>query len=74
MRVWYHRHNIATAAVVSFLASLGLYWVNQEVINIWFAVSTSLVFLVLFYSGYINPHLMMRARMKNGIFVPVEQA
>ncbi len=74
MRVWYHRHTIAITALLSFIASLGLYWLNQDAINIWLVASTSLVFLVLFYSGYINPHLMMRPRMKNGVFVPVEQA
>ncbi len=74
MRVWYQRHTIAAAAVASFVVSFALYWENQDVINTYLAVLTSLLFLVLFYSGYINPHLMMRTRMKNGIFVPIEQA
>ncbi|WP_026971828.1 DUF3179 domain-containing (seleno)protein [Aliagarivorans marinus] len=74
MRVWYHRHAIAIASLLSFATSIGLLWYNQDTVSIWLGLSASLLFLLFFYSGYINPHIMMRARMKNGVFVSVEQA
>ncbi len=74
MRVWYHRHAIAIAAIAS-LAGAWLIWLQDHgLCPLWLLSVFSVVLLFLFYSGYINPRLMFRPQQDRARFVAVEDA
>jgi len=74
MAVWYHRHTIALVATGSLLGAWWTWSQHQELCPLWLLASLSLVLLFLFYSGYINPHLMFRSQQDTAKFVPVKDA
>ena len=74
MRVWYHRHAIALTAV-SALAGAWLIWLQaQDICPLWLLSAFSVLLLLLFYSGYINPRLMFRPQQDTAEFVSVKDA
>ncbi|MGF1874481.1 DUF3179 domain-containing protein [Photobacterium frigidiphilum] len=74
MLVWYNRYLLAFVGLVAFFAVLYLKYKQRDIINNKPLIFLSLLFCFNFYSGMINPHIMMRARMDNGVFVSVERA
>ncbi|MCG7499573.1 DUF3179 domain-containing protein [Vibrio sp. Of7-15] len=73
MWVWYNRHALALTAIVTVGMAAYLKYVKRDIVgNVTFA-SLAILFAFTFYSGMINPHLMMRDRMDNGHFVSVEE-
>ncbi|EEZ00942.1 hypothetical protein VOA_003392 [Vibrio sp. RC586] len=74
MRVWYHRHRYSTVTLLALFSSWAVYASAPNIAPLWTVLLSSGAVLFFYYSGYINPHIMMRARMKDGMFVSVAQA
>lgn len=74
MWVWYHRWAISFFALAAMAITCYLKYRQRNVIGNKAFISLALFFCFTFYSGMINPHIMMRARMDNGVFVSIEEA
>ena len=74
MWVWYNRWPIATGALTALVLASYFKYKNRQVIGNKTFIALTLMFCFTFYSGMINPHIMMRARMDNGVFLSVTQA
>ncbi|KDM91286.1 DUF3179 domain-containing (seleno)protein [Photobacterium galatheae] len=74
MWVWYNRHGIAIIALLAFGVMIGLKYIQRNIIGNKTFITLGLIFAFSFFSGMMNPHLMMRDRMHNGHFVSVEAA
>lgn len=74
MFVWYYRWEIT---IVSFLAMgvAGWLWWNNRVLlaTKWFVLIAGLAFFN-WYTGFVNPDLMMRERQHDGLIVSIEEA
>jgi len=74
LAVWYHRHAIALIAIGSLIGAWLIWFQHPGLSPLWLLAGLSLVLLLLFYSGYINPHLMFRPQQSAAKFVPVGEA
>ena len=74
MWTWYNRKKILVVSIVSLIAMSAIWFFNREFISLLVFVVTFVVWAVLFFSGYINPKIMMRARQDNGRLVSVAEA
>jgi len=74
MSVWYNRQLIAAVS----LGTLGVAWIiwfgAREVCRTGILIGLTALSLFLFYSGYINPHVMFRSQQHSAQFVPVSEA
>ncbi|MCG7585464.1 DUF3179 domain-containing (seleno)protein [Photobacterium sp. OFAV2-7] len=59
----------ATIAITSFLK-----YKQRDIVGNKTYISLTVLFAFTFFCGMINPHIMMRARMDNGVFVSIEEA
>ncbi|MBY6195962.1 DUF3179 domain-containing (seleno)protein [Vibrio hangzhouensis] len=73
MWVWYNRNLLAITAVVVVGIMAYLKYTRRDIVGNLTLSVLGLVFAFTFYSGMINPHLMMRDRMSDGHFVSVEE-
>ncbi len=73
MWTFYNRHKLAAAAVAVWVAAALAWWLGDGG-NTWAFASISLITLLLFYSGYINPGIMMRSQQHDGRYVPISEA
>ncbi len=74
MTVWYNRIPIALVSIVAFVIG-SVVWFRTRVSIGWKAYTTiALVVGGFLFSGMINPHIMMRPRQDNSVWVTVEQA
>jgi len=74
MRVWFNRHIIA-AASLGTLAGAWIVWFSaKELCSRGLLLGLTALSLLLFYSGYINPHLMFRSQQHSARFVTVDEA
>ncbi|MEJ2763396.1 DUF3179 domain-containing protein [Photobacterium sp. MCCC 1A19761] len=74
MWVWYNRYLLATVGLAAVVIVFVLKYRQRDIIGNKPFIFLSLLFCFHFYSGMINPHIMMRARMDNGVFLTIEQA
>ncbi len=74
MRVWYNRRLIAAVCIGSLLGAWLLWRGNPELTSSSLLIAISALCGFLFFSGYINPHLMFRSQQHAGKFVAVKEA
>lgn len=74
MQVWYYRHRYSAATLLALFSSWAVYLAAPGITPLWVLLVLSGTIILFYYSGYINPHIMMRARMKDGMFVSVDEA
>ena len=74
MSVWYHRHLLAVISLGALAAAWVLWLRRRALCGRKTLIGLSAVSLLLFYSGYINPHLMFRSQQHDARFVPVSEA
>lgn len=74
MWVWYHRYALTAVAIISFAIALWVLSRRPSLTSKKALAACVILFAFLLYSGMINPHIMMRDRMDNGVFVSVETA
>jgi hypothetical protein len=74
MNVWYNRQWLALAGLGTLAAAWLLWFRNRALAGTGALVGISLLCVFLFYSGYINPHLMFRSQQHTAKFVPVSEA
>ncbi|MEM7021991.1 MAG: DUF3179 domain-containing (seleno)protein [Pseudomonadota bacterium] len=73
MWTFYHRHQLAAAAAGLWLVALLTWWFGGAGVGVVFWLATLLIALA-FYSGYINPSIMMRAQQHNARYFSIEEA
>jgi hypothetical protein len=74
MGVWYNRQWLAVAGLGTLAAAWLLWFRNRALAGAGAMTGISFICLFLFYSGYINPHLMFRSQQHSAKFVPVSNA
>lgn len=74
MSIWYKRHLLAVLGLGSLAVAWVLWFSNRELLKKWKLVTISSLAVFLFFSGYINPHLMFRSQQDNAQFVHVSEA
>lgn len=74
MSVWYNRQWLAVAGLGSLVAAWFIWFRDRRLAATGLIVGLSCLSLFLFYSGYINPHLMFRSQQHTAKFVPVGEA
>ncbi len=72
--VWYNRWMIALGGLAAIAIASYLKYKKRDIAGNKTYLSLTALFCFTFYCGMINPHIMMRARMDNGVFLSVEQA
>ncbi|MDH3967353.1 MAG: DUF3179 domain-containing protein, partial [Rhodospirillales bacterium] len=73
MWTFYHRHPLAAATAGLWLMALLTWWFGEAGLGAVFWPVGVLAALA-FYSGYVNPHIMMRAQQHNARYYPIEDA
>ena len=73
MWTFYHRHQLAVATGGCWLIAFGTLGLGGAGVGIVFWIITVLAALA-FYSGYINPHIMMRSQQHNARYYSIEEA
>ena len=73
MWTFYHRNALAAAAAVAWVAALFTWWLGSAGSSWVFWIVTVLA-AFMFYSGYINPSIMMRAQQKTARYFSIEDA
>jgi len=74
MMVWYNRQLIAAISLGALVGSWLLWFRARRLCGGKTLIGLSLFSLFLFFSGYINPHLMFRSQQHTAKFVPVGEA
>ncbi len=73
MWTFYHRHQLAAATGGLWLVAVLTWWLGDAGLGSVFWVVTALAAL-MFFSGYINPSLMMRAQQYDAHYYTIEDA
>ena len=73
MSTFYRRHQLAAATGGLWLVALLTWWLGNAGVGAVFWPVT-LVAALAFYSGYINPSIMMRAQQHNARYYSIEEA
>ena len=74
MAIWYNRIPIGVASIVALLIA-GAVWLKARVGIGWKGLTALvLVFFALFFSGLINPHIMMRPRQDDSVWLSIDEA
>ena len=73
MWTFYNRHKLAAATAALWLAALVTWWFGDAGVGAVFWV-VSVLGALCFYSGYINPHIMMRSQQHNARYFSIEDA
>ena len=74
MAIWFNRHLIAFVALGALGAAVVVWYLNRDVARRGVVIALTVVNLFLFYSGYVNPHVMFRSQQHTAQFVPVSEA
>jgi len=72
--VWYNRNILAVIAVLALAASIAIKYLHRNIVNNKVMALLVVLFSFQFFSGFINPHMMMRERQYDGVFVSVAEA
>ncbi len=74
MGVWYNRHLIGGAGILSLAISIFLWARNRELCGKILMAFLVFAFIFNFYSGMINPKWMFRSQQHEAMFVGVDEA
>ncbi len=74
MGVWYNREWLAIAGLGALAGAWVVWFSDRRIAATGLIVGLTGLSLFLFYSGYINPHLMFRSQQHTAKFVPVSEA
>ena len=74
MWVWYNRNVLAFVALLAISVPLVIKYRQRDVLGNKTLTVLVVLFAFQFYSGFINPHMMMRERQSDGVFVPIAEA
>ena len=74
MAVWYNRVPLAIGSAVLFIAASIVWLRTRAGVGVKGFVILALAFSMSWFSGLVNPHLMMRPRMVDSVWVNVEEA
>jgi len=74
MAVWFNRQLIAAVSLGTLIVAWILWFGAREICRTGILIGLTAVSLFLFFSGYINPHLMFRSQQHTAQFVPVGEA
>lgn len=74
MWVWFNRHLLATLSLGTLCAAWILWLGARELCGRGALIALTALSLFLFFSGYINPHVMFRSQQHTAQFVPVSEA
>ncbi len=74
MAIWFNRHLIAAISLGTLFAAWVLWYLDREICRRGVLIGVTVLSLFLFYSGYINPHVMFRSQQHTAQFVPVDEA
>ena len=74
MAVWYNRYPLAAASAVLLVAASVVWLKTRAGIGKKGFIALLLVFCAFWYSGMVNPHIMMRPRQADSVWVNVEEA
>jgi len=74
MTVWYNRHLLALLAIGTLVFAWIIWFRAREICGVKPLIAMTAFSLFLFYSGYINPHLMFRSQQHTAQFVSVSDA
>ena len=74
MLVWYNRHLIAAASLGTLAVAWVLWLRARALCGRRTLIGLTVLSLFLFFSGYVNPHLMFRSQQHTARFVPVSEA
>jgi hypothetical protein len=74
MLIWYNRHIIAAVCLGALAAAWFLWLRARSLCGKKTLIGLTVVSLFLFFSGYVNPHLMFRSQQHTARFVPVSEA
>ncbi|MGI9343819.1 MAG: DUF3179 domain-containing (seleno)protein [Gammaproteobacteria bacterium] len=74
MAVWFNRHIIAAVSLGALVAAWIIWAGAREICRTGVVIGLTALSLFLFYSGYINPHVMFRSQQHTAQFVPAGEA
>jgi len=74
MAVWFNRHIIAAVSLGALVAAWVVWAGARELCRTGILIGLTALSLFLFYSGYINPHVMFRSQQHTAQFVPASEA
>ena len=74
MWVWYNRNALAVLSLIALGVAFVIKSRHRAVVGPKVMALLTLLFTFQFYSGFINPHIMMRERQDDGLFVSVTAA
>ena len=74
MSVWFNRHLIAAISIGTLVIAWILWFGTRELCRTGVLIGLTATSLFLFFSGYVNPHLMFRSQQYTAQFVPVGEA
>jgi hypothetical protein len=74
MAVWFNRHLIAAVSLGALVAAWVVWAGARELCRTGILIGLTALSLFLFYSGYINPHVMFRSQQHTAQFVPAGEA
>ncbi|MFQ5635800.1 MAG: DUF3179 domain-containing (seleno)protein [Gammaproteobacteria bacterium] len=74
MAVWFNRRPIAAASLGTLALAWALWLGARELCRTGVLAGLTSLSLLLFFSGYINPHIMFRSQQYTARFVPVGDA
>ncbi len=74
MWVWYNRNVLAVVSLIALTAAFLIKFRHRAVIGPKVLTLLTVLFVFQFFSGFINPHIMMRERQYDGVFVSVTEA
>ncbi|MDJ0929404.1 MAG: DUF3179 domain-containing (seleno)protein [Gammaproteobacteria bacterium] len=74
MAVWYNRELLAIAGIGTLIFAWLLWFADRRLAGKGVMFTVTFLSLFLFYSGYINPHVMFRSQQHTAKFVPVSEA
>lgn len=74
MRAWHKRKSLSRNTLLALAASWGLWFALSSPITVVMMLVVSALILGMYFTGAINPDIMMRARQENAVFVNPEQA
>jgi len=74
MAVWYNRVPLAVTSMVFAIIASIVWFRTRAGIGARGFVALLLIFIGLWASGIVNPHIMMRARQDNAVWVGTEEA
>ncbi|MEH6454354.1 MAG: DUF3179 domain-containing (seleno)protein [Psychromonas sp.] len=74
MAIWYNRIPLAITSVIALAIASAIWLKTKAGVGKKGFIALLVLFAINWFSGIINPHLMMRPRQDNAVFINIEQA